>query len=68
MNATSLGMAEGDPLPLDPAGIAPGAVVAEVLVKDTPLLEAARSRNATAHPGLPMLEQQFELMIEFLLS
>lgn len=64
VNATSLGMRPGDPLPLDPAGLAPGQVVAEAIMDpaETPLLAHARAAGATVHPGLPMLEAQIELM------
>ncbi|MGB3876495.1 MAG: shikimate dehydrogenase [Shinella zoogloeoides] len=67
INGTSLGMKPGDPLPLDGAGLAPGMVVAEVVMEPeiTPLLAAARDAGCRIHLGKPMLEQQLELMASF---
>lgn len=64
VNATSLGMRPGDPPPLDLAGLAPGQLVAEVIMDParTPLLEAAAARGCRTHPGAPMLASQIELM------
>lgn len=67
INGTSLGMKPGDPLPLDAAGLAPGMIVAEVIMEPetTPLLAAAGEKGCRTHPGKPMLEQQLELMASF---
>ncbi|MEI4487619.1 shikimate dehydrogenase [Frigidibacter sp. MR17.14] len=64
VNATSLGMRAGDALPVDPAGLHAGQVVAEAIMDpaETPLLARARAAGAAVHPGLPMLEAQIELM------
>ncbi|WP_226576091.1 shikimate dehydrogenase family protein [Acuticoccus sediminis] len=64
VNATSLGLRPDDPMPLDPAGLHAGQVVAEAIMDpaETPLLAAARARGAAVHPGLPMLRCQIELM------
>jgi shikimate dehydrogenase len=68
VNATSLGMRPGDPLPLDAAGLTPGMVAAEVVIaaEPTPFLAAAARRGCAVHPGLPMLEAQIELMLDFM--
>ncbi|ODT81758.1 MAG: shikimate dehydrogenase [Pelagibacterium sp. SCN 64-44] len=70
VNATALGMHEGDALPLDPMSIAPGAVVAEVVMAPpvTPLLEAARQRGAVIHEGVHMLTGQIDPFIDFILG
>ncbi|WP_244430406.1 shikimate dehydrogenase family protein [Roseivivax halodurans] len=64
VNATSLGMRPGDPLPVNPETLGPGQAVAEVIMDpaETPLLAVARSRGCRVHAGLPMLEKQIELM------
>ena len=67
VNATSLGMKEGDPLSLDAQGLVPGQVVAEIIMKPetTALLAAAQSRGCKIHFGLPMLRSQADLMAAF---
>ncbi len=68
VNATSLGMREGDPLPLDGAQLHKGQIVAEAIMEPavTPLLAAAEKVGARTHPGLPMLQSQARLMAEHL--
>ncbi|KMO18519.1 shikimate dehydrogenase family protein [Methylobacterium indicum] len=68
VNATSLGLRLDDPLPLDPAGLGTGQLVAEIIMQpaETPLLAAAAARGCRTHPGLPMLEGQLALMADFL--
>ncbi len=53
VNATPLGMKEGDPLPVDVARIAPGAFVGEVVMteKFTPLLRAAMAKGCPVQVG-----------------
>lgn len=70
VNATALGMHEGDPLPLDLATIAPGTVVAEVVMAPpvTPLLRAAGARGAVIHEGVHMLTGQIDPFIDFILG
>lgn len=60
INATSSGMAGQPPLDIDLAGLAPGAVVADVIYVplETPLLRAARLRGHRVVPGLGMLLHQ----------
>jgi shikimate dehydrogenase len=68
INGTSLGMREGDALPLDARTLDPGAVAAEIVISDeaTAFLAAARERGCTVHFGKPMLEAQIDLMLEFM--
>jgi shikimate dehydrogenase len=68
INATSLGLAEGDPLPIDVSGLTADQTVAEIIMwpEVTPLLAAAAGRGARTHPGLPMLLGQAELMADYL--
>lgn len=66
MNATSLGMQEGDALPLDTGQLHAGQIVAEAIMQPpmTALLRAAQAAGCRIHPGLPMLESQIRLMAE----
>ncbi len=68
VNATSLGMAATDPLPLNVQGLTADQLVAEIIMKPelTPLLAAAQSKGCKIHYGLPMLQSQIELMAEFM--
>ena len=68
INATSLGMAPGDPLPLSDAVLDAASLVAECVVTTdtTPLLAAARARGKAVHGGLAMLEAQLELLLDFM--
>lgn len=68
VNATSLGMREGDPLPLDANQLHKGQIVAEAIMEPavTPLLAAAEKAGARTHPGLPMLQSQARIMAEFM--
>lgn len=57
VNATPLGMKDGDPLPFDPARLAPSTFVGEVVMKQaiTPVLAAARQRGCRIQVGTDML-------------
>ncbi|MXQ10596.1 shikimate dehydrogenase family protein [Microvirga makkahensis] len=68
VNATSLGLKEGDPLPLDVTRLTPDQTVAEIIMQPevTALMAAARERGCRTHPGRPMLACQLELMAEFM--
>ena len=68
VNATPIGMAPGDPSPIDPAGFKADMVVADVIIldHDTPLLAAARARGCAVMGGRPMTEGQAEEMARFL--
>jgi shikimate dehydrogenase len=68
VNATPLGMRDGDPLPVDVAKLSPGMIVSDVIMTPprTRLLEEAERRGCRPHPGLPMLTCQIDEVIEFL--
>lgn len=68
INATSLGLADTDPLPFQLDALAPGTVVADAVMSrvDTPLLRAAAARGCRTHPGLYMLEGQLTEIARFL--
>ncbi len=55
VNATSLGLKEGDPLPLDPARLRPGQAVYDIVPHDTPLRRAAAEAGCLAADGTAML-------------
>jgi shikimate dehydrogenase len=67
VNATPMGMDDGDPLPMDVARIAPSAFVGEVVMKReiTPFLEAARARGCRYQVGTDMLFEQIPAYLEF---
>ncbi len=55
VNATSLGLKEGAPLPLDPAWLRPGQTVYDIVPHDTPLRRAAAQQGCLASDGTSML-------------
>ena len=67
VNATPLGMKDGDPLPLDAARLPSGAFVGEAVLRaeDTPLVAAARARGCTVQVGTDMLFEQIPAYLEF---
>jgi shikimate dehydrogenase len=67
VNATPLGMAQGDPLPFDPDRIDPGALVGDVVLGAgvTPLLQAAARRGCRCLVGTDMLFEQIPAYLEF---
>ena len=67
VNATPLGMKEGDPLPVDVARIAPGTFVGEVVMKEefTPFLRAAMDRGCPVQVGTDMLYEMIPAYLEF---
>jgi shikimate dehydrogenase len=68
VNATSLGLKEGDPLPLDANRLSSDQIVAEIIMQPetTALLAVAKERGCRTHPGRPMLACQLELMAAFM--
>lgn len=68
VNATSLGMKETDPLPMNLDDLLPSQVVAEIIMKPetTAMLRHAQARGCKIQFGLPMLSSQAELMIQFM--
>ena len=67
VNATPLGMQDGDPLPFDTRRLEPHALVAEVVMKTeyTPLLRAAQARGCAVQLGTDMLFEQIPAYLEF---
>jgi shikimate dehydrogenase len=69
VNATPLGMAAGDPLPVDVGRLEPGALVADLVTRPavTPLLEAARRRGSPTVTGEEMFAPQAGILADFLI-
>lgn len=67
VNATPLGMNEGDPLPFDVTRIDPAAMVGEVVMKTeyTPLLQAALAKGCGVQVGTDMLFEMIPAYLEF---
>jgi len=67
VNATPLGMNDGDPLPMDVSRIAPGTFVGEVVMKQglTGFLKAAQARGCRCQIGTDMLFEQIPAYLEF---
>lgn len=68
VNATSLGLRDGDPLPLDVSALQPSQIVAEIIMAPemTPLLVAAKEKGCRIHLGRPMLDAQLALMTAYM--
>lgn len=67
VNATPLGMNDGDPLPVDVTRLAPDTVVGEVVMKQemTAFLKAAQARGCRFQVGTDMLFEQIPAYLEF---
>jgi len=67
VNATPLGMREGDPLPVDPQRLQPRTFVGDVVMRATmtPFLLAARQRGCTVQVGTDMLFEMIPAYLEF---
>ena len=67
VNATPMGMNDGDPLPVDVDRIAPSAFVGEVVMKQemTAFLRAAQARGCRFQVGTDMLFEQIPAYLEF---
>ena len=67
VNATPLGMNEGDPLAFDASRLAPETFVGEVVLKAevTPLVAAARAKGCRTQVGLDMLFEMIPAYLEF---
>jgi len=67
VNATPLGMKEGDPMPFDIDRIAPTTFVGEVVMKSeyTPLLKAAKDKGCAIQVGTDMLFEMIPAYLEF---
>lgn len=67
VNATPLGMKEGDPLPVDVSRIGSGTFVGEVVMKEefTPFLRAAMEKGCPVQIGTDMLYEMIPAYLEF---
>jgi len=67
VNATPLGMKEGDPLPIDVSLLSPKTFVGEVVMKAeyTPFLKAAKEKGCQVQVGTDMLFEQIPAYLEF---
>jgi len=68
VNATPLGMNDGDPLPIDMNLLSSTTFVGEVVMKSavTPFLRGARERGCETQVGVDMLFEQVPANLEFL--
>lgn len=67
VNATPLGMNDGDPLPVDVDRVAPGSYVGDVVLKTdiTPFLQAAEDKGCRIQVGSDMLFELIPAYLEF---
>ena len=67
VNATPLGMHDGDPLPLDVSRLSPHTFVGEVVLREeqTAFLQAARARGCAVQVGTDMLFEMIPAYLEF---
>ncbi|MCM0020142.1 MAG: shikimate dehydrogenase, partial [Tagaea sp.] len=67
INASPLGMNDGDPLPFDVSSLDARTLVADVVLKTeiTPLLAVAQARGCAVQTGLDMLYEQIPAYLEF---
>ncbi|MDP3812894.1 MAG: ThiF family adenylyltransferase [Hydrogenophaga sp.] len=67
VNATPMGMNEGDPLPMDVSRLSPETFVGEVVMKTemTAFLRAAQARGCPVQIGTDMLFEQIPAYLEF---
>ena len=67
VNATPIGMNDGDPLPVDFGHVAPGSYVGDVVLKTdiTPFLRAAGDKGCTIQVGSDMLFELIPAYLEF---
>lgn len=67
VNASPLGMNDGDPLPMDVTRLSPATFVGEVVMKSaiTPFLAAAQDRGCRIQVGTDMLFEQIPAYLEF---
>ena len=67
VNASPLGMRDGDPLPVDVSRLAPSTFVGEVVMRRelTPFLQAALARGCAVQVGTDMLYEQIPAYLEF---
>jgi shikimate dehydrogenase len=68
VNTTTLGLREGDALPVDPALLKPGMLAVEIIMDpaETAFMRAAVARGCRTHPGKPMLDGQLALIARWM--
>lgn len=67
INASPLGLKSGDPLPIDPALLADGTLVCDIIMEPaaTRWLQAAAARGLPVHAGRHMLDHQLPAYLRF---
>ena len=67
VNATPMGMNDGDPLPIDVSRLAPETFVGEVVMRTemTAFLQAAQNRGCQVQLGIDMLFEQIPAYLEY---
>jgi shikimate dehydrogenase len=67
VNATPLGMKDGDPMPVDIDRIAPGNFAGEVVMAEeyTPFPRAAQAKGCPVQVGIDMLFEMIPAYLEF---
>src|SRR3984957_394818 len=67
VNATPIGMNDGDPLPMEVERLSPSTFVGEVVMKQemTPFLRAAQAKGCAIQIGVDMLFEQIPAYLEF---
>lgn len=67
VNCTSLGLHEGDAMPMDPATLRPPTVFIDIIaVRDTELMQAAAGNGCRVVGGRPMAELQIDAQAAFI--
>lgn len=67
VNTSSMGLHDGDPLPVDPSLLSRDQLVAEIIMQpvETAILRAAKARGCRVHLGHHMLDAQIDLAGRF---
>jgi shikimate 5-dehydrogenase len=67
VNATPLGMQDGEPLPFDMSRVSPATLIGEVVMRQaiTPLLAAAQAKGCPIQVGTDMLFEMIPAYLEF---
>jgi shikimate dehydrogenase len=70
LNATPMGMREGDPLPVKPGSLSAGQFVGDVVTKPEvpPLIAEARRLGCRTSNGVAMFEKVRDLIVDFLVG